>query len=231
MGRWWGALDDAKPPSANWQMTPQMANAYHIPDFNTIAFPVAIMTLPRFNPQWPAYMNYAGLGTIVGHEMAHSLDRRGRWYDPDGNLDNWWTEKSSALFEDRAQCFVGQFDKYGYTLPSGEVIHLNGQYEVNENIADSAGLKAAFAAYQRHKEQHGDDPKLPGMEQWTTDQLFFIAYANAWCGGYTLDAIVDMIESDLHAILPFRIVGSLANNKGFKEAFECEDKEPKCEMW
>lgn len=51
---------------------------------------------------------------------------------------------------------------------------------LDENVADTEGLKLAFKAMERYFE---DDPtdrgkKLPGLEYITAEKLFFISFAN-----------------------------------------------------
>lgn len=56
--------------------------------------------------------------------------------------------------------------------------YLNGNLTLDENIADIVGVKEAYYAYQRYVDKHGQEPRLPGMEQYNPEQLFFLGYAN-----------------------------------------------------
>lgn len=55
---------------------------------------------------------------------------------------------------------------------------MDGIQTLDENIADVVGLKEAYFAYQRYVSKRGQEPRLPGMEQYSPEQLFFLAYAN-----------------------------------------------------
>lgn len=60
---------------------------------------------------------------------------------------------------------------------------------MGENIADNGGLREAFHAYQLYKDSFGKEPKLPGFEEYTHEQLLFISFGNVCfpqiiCCGY-----------------------------------------------
>lgn len=57
-------------------------------------------------------MNYAAIGTIVGHEFSHAFDDTGRQFDEQGNLKDWWSNETISRYKEKAQCFVDQYEDY-----------------------------------------------------------------------------------------------------------------------
>ena len=55
---------------------------------------------------------------------------------------------------------------------------MDGKFTLAENIADNGGIREAYRAYQRYKERHDPEPKLPGLEKLSHDQLLFLSFAN-----------------------------------------------------
>lgn len=45
-----------------------------------------------------------------------------------------------------------------------------------DNISHNSGVRAAFIAYQSYVKENGNEQALPGFEQYTPEQLFFISY-------------------------------------------------------
>ncbi len=54
---------------------------------------------------------------------------------------------------------------------------VNGKLTIGENIADNGGLHESFRAYMNSKVVFGEEPRLPGLESYTPEQLFFISYS------------------------------------------------------
>ena len=83
----WQAARAGKPKDpSEWFMTPQTVNAYYLPTNNEIVFPAAFLQPPYFNMQADDAANYGAIGSVIGHEISHGFDDRGRQYDGDGNL-------------------------------------------------------------------------------------------------------------------------------------------------
>lgn len=61
------------PDRSKWLMNPQEVNAYFNPSFNEIVFPAGILQNPFFGSNYPDYLNYGGIGVVVGHELTVSL--------------------------------------------------------------------------------------------------------------------------------------------------------------
>ncbi|XP_070562109.1 membrane metallo-endopeptidase-like 1 [Ptychodera flava] len=124
-----------------WWFGPVMVNAYYTPGSNSITFPAGILQPPFYHKESPNYLNFGGIGMMIGHEITHGFDERGRQYDKDGDLEQWWTDESIEGYAGRAQCIVDQYDKY-YMEECN--MTLNGVQTRRENIADNGGLKGAY---------------------------------------------------------------------------------------
>ena len=70
-------------------MVPQMVNAYYHPMLNEIVFPAAILQPPFFDAAADDAVNFGAMGAVVGHEMTHGFDDKGRKFDHAGNLTDW----------------------------------------------------------------------------------------------------------------------------------------------
>jgi len=157
---------------SEWVMTPQTVNAVNLPAMNALNFPAAILQPPYFDPKRPGVMDYGAMGAIIGHEVSHSFDNTGALFDATGRLRNWWTPEDFKHFEASAQQLVKQYDAYK-PFPD---LAVNGQQTLGENIADLAGLTAAYGAYHRSL---GGKPAAT-VQGFTGDQQFFISFAQSW---------------------------------------------------
>jgi endothelin-converting enzyme len=225
----WSSL--GKPVDRNeWGMTVPTVNAYYNPPGNEIVFPAGIMQFPVFDVNVPQYLSYGAFGSVSGHELSHAFDSTGRHYDQNGNYTDWWTNSTVEGFKERAQCFVDQYAKYTVPGPDNKPLHVNGKLTLGENIADAGGVSAAFAAWQKRRAETPNQD-LPGLEYFTQDQLFFVSYANWWCGKSRKETAINRIYTDPHAPKWARILGTMANSKDFKDSFKCKNREPVCELW
>jgi endothelin-converting enzyme len=136
-----------------------------------------------------------------------AFDSTGRHYDETGNYTDWWDEKTVENFEERAQCFIDQYAEFTVLGKDSEPLHVNGRLTLGENIADAGGLTASYHAWKKRDEAH-PDPHLPGLFEFTKEQIFFISYASWWCSKSTPEAAREAIYNDPHAPKPARIIVS-----------------------
>lgn len=217
-----------------WKKHAQVAvvNAYYNSLENCIEFPAGILQGAFFSKDRPNYMNYGAIGFVIGHEITHGFDDRGRQFDKEGNNVNWWEHETDLRFRERAQCIV---DQYGnYTVAKG-TMKVNGVNTQGENIADNGGIKEAFKAYQRWVKENGAEAALPGL-RYTPQQLFWISAANVWCGKYRPEAMKLRIMSGSHSPPSYRVIGPMSNTPEFAQEFNCAPGTPmnpvkKCSVW
>lgn len=96
---------------------------------------------------------------MIGHEITHGFDDKGRQFDKEGNLKQWWNNATVEAFRRRTQCIIDQYSSYKLEEVN---LNVNGRMTQGENIADNGGLKQAFRAYRKWVSRHGEEPLLPG---------------------------------------------------------------------
>lgn len=181
-----------KPIDPNeWWMTPQTVNAINLPLQNALNFPAAILEPPYFDPKADAAANYGAIGATIGHEISHSFDNIGAEFNAAGKLQNWWTPEDQVHFREASKRLVEQYNAYE-VLPG---LHISGEQTLGENIADVAGLAAAFDAYKMAVQ----DKPLPVVNGLNGDQRFFLAFAQSWRHKTRDAALRQQIVVDGHA--------------------------------
>ncbi|MBR0551372.1 M13 family metallopeptidase [Stakelama marina] len=199
------------PDKDEWWMTPQTVNAVNLPLQNALNFPAAILQAPFYDPNADPAANYGSIGAVIGHEISHSFDNLGADFDAEGRLRNWWTPEDLKHFEEQGQALVKQFNAYE-PLPG---IHINGQQTLGENIADVAGLTAAYEAY--HASLNGKE--APVIDGLTGDQRFFLAFAQSWREKIRDKALKARIATDAHAPAKYR-AETVRNLDAWYKAFD-----------
>ncbi|KAJ0157460.1 Endothelin-converting enzyme 2 [Colletotrichum tanaceti] len=217
---------------AIWFQTASTTNAYYSPSLNDIVISAGIEQKPLYSPDYPAYINYGGLGMFLGHELTHGFDNNGHNYAANGSLVNWWDDKSLQGFTNRTKCFVDQYQKFTVKAPNGTDVHVNGNLTLGENIADAGGVVTAYAAWKKSLEdKKSNDMDLPGLEKFSHEQLFFVHYAQNWCERTTNEFTVYQIGTDPHSPGFARIKGPVDNSEDFRTVFNCPQKQATCTLW
>lgn len=184
---------------------------------------------PIFSVNYPLAVKYGRMGALIGHELMHAFDsdgiRSGVSFD-----DQLLTDDELQIYRRQQQCLIQQYSQYCYQKLG---LCLSGSAASGDNIADIGGLKAAYAAYQFAKEVLGDEPPVPGLTDYSNDQIFFMMYQRWFCSRNTPP--LDFVTGD-HTPDDTRGPIALRNNPHFAAAFNCPLGSASapirpCEMW
>eukprot|EP00095_Tigriopus_kingsejongensis_P001687 maker-scaffold1658_size31987-snap-gene-0.9 protein:Tk01687 transcript:maker-scaffold1658_size31987-snap-gene-0.9-mRNA-1 annotation:"endothelin-converting enzyme 1" len=217
-----------------WTATPAVVNAYYSRNRNQIMFPAGILQPPFYHKHFPKALNFGGIGVVIGHEITHGFDDKGRQFDHSGNIKQWWDHESSQNFQKRKQCMIDQYSSFQVESVN---MNLNGANTQGENIADNGGIMQSYLAYQKWLEENNIiEESLPGLEHLTGDQLFFLNFAQVWCGNTRPEALRSKLNTAVHAPGPYRVLGTVSNSREFSSAFNCPKDSPmnptnKCKVW
>lgn len=220
-----------------WNTAPAVVNAYYSRNQNQIMFPAGILQPPFYHRYFPKSLNYGGIGVVIGHELTHGFDDKGRLFDREGNLQRWWSDTSINGFHKRAKCLITQYGNY---TVSEVGIPVDGENTQGENIADNGGIKQSFRAYSQWLANHQDGESmrnevLPGINA-TNTQLFFLNFAQVWCGAMRPEASRNKLKTAVHSPGRFRVIGTLSNSVDFAREYGCKLGSPmnpaiKCSVW
>lgn len=207
-------------------------DASYSPLDNSIHVPAGILQGDFFSNDRPRYMNYGAIGWIIGHEITHAFDDKGRQFDGDGNLVEWWKPETKEKFIKKIECIIKQYGNY---TVGGVKLKLDGRRTQGENIADNGGIKESYLAYQEWVKRNGQEPRLPGLD-YTPSQLFWMSAAQMWCTQYRLETLKLRIKTNHHSPGEFRVMGSFSNSPEFAKDFNCPlgskmNPQKKCSVW
>ena len=213
-----------------WNFTPPTINASYSPTRNEITFPAGILQFPFYDFNADDAVNYGSIGSVIGHEMTHGFDDRGRQFDADGNLRDWWTEEDAKQFKMKADQVVEQYDSFTVL----DTLHLNGKLTLGENIADLGGLNMSYAAFKKTA-QGKSNKKIDGF---TPDQRFFLSWAQIWRANSLPETSAQLVLVDSHSPGEFRTNGTVIHLDAFYDAFNIKEgdkmyipKEKRIQIW
>jgi putative endopeptidase len=189
-----------------WAMTPQTVNAVNMPMQNAINIPAGYLQAPFFDPAASDAQNYGAIGTTIGHEVSHSFDDQGAQFDAQGRLRDWWTAEDLAHFKAASSKLVAQYSAYK-PFPD---LAVNGTLTLSENLADLAGMGAAYDAYRAAT---GDKANA------ASDRDFFIGNALKNRNKLREPALRQRILSDGHSPSQYR-AATARNLDAWYQAFD-----------
>ena len=195
----------------DWWIAPQTVGAVLLFQQNAYNFSAALLQPPKFDPAASDAANYGAIGAIVGHEVSHFVDTLGADYDATGDKKHWWTAADLVSYQTAAEPLVQQFGSYR-PFPD---LNVDGKRTLVENVADLAGLVAAFDAHRQALGAMTNDPARVRQ----LDREFFIGFARSWRGKLREDALRAYVTTDSHAPESFRIA-TVRNLDAWYDAFD-----------
>ena len=203
-----------------WSMEPQTVNAVNLPLQNALSFPAAILQPPFFDPQASAAMNYGAIGSIIGHEISHTFDTEGSAFDSKGRVRDWWKPADLDHFNAATARLAAQYDTYK-PFPD---LALNGKQTLAENIADVAGISAAYDGYRASLAGKAAPAQNGSSIDFSEDQQFFIAFGQNWGSKERDAALREEVMTDSHSPDEFR-AATVRNIDAWYAAFHVQPGE------
>jgi len=195
---------------AQWWIAPHAVGAVLVFQQNAYDFAAALLQPPKFDSAASDAANYGAIGAIIGHDISHYVDVLGADYDTAFAERHWWTAEDMSRFQAAAEPLVRQFSGYR-PFPD---LAVNGGLTRTENVADLAGLTAAFEAYRLTLGDRARDPAFVRQQ----DRQFFIAWARSWRVRIRDEALRTQLASNDHAPETYR-VNTVRNLDAWYDAF------------
>ncbi|GFR27617.1 membrane metallo-endopeptidase-like 1 [Trichonephila clavata] len=203
-------------------------SAYYDPQRNIFTLPLSIYHPPFYYYEGPLYLNFGAMGAIIGHEIMHGFDNNGCQRGPKGNLQAWWSNKTSRAFKQRSDCFFEEYASQRDNVSSNSNIDT-----LDEDIADNEGLHLAYLAYKEWEKDNGPEKSI--LKDYSSDQLFFLSFGSVWCNKKSPDYHLHHYDKR-HSTNYLRTNVVVSNSKSFSEAFNCPSNSPmnpdkRCSIW
>ena len=197
-----------------WDVLPQHpALAYDVAQ-NRLIVTAAMLQPPVLDFTKDPAAQYGSFGALVGHELSHALDTRGRMVDAKGDVRDWWTPADAIAWEAMGNRVAAQYGAMPYPQLTG--VRVKGSQVRDIAIADQAGIELAWAAFRTAQ---------PAATK-EADQAFYQGWASLWPQNLTSAAAAQHAAAGVHAPGVWRVNVPVMNQPGFGEAFACKAGNP-----
>ena len=193
-----------------WDVLPQQpALAYDLAQ-NRLIVTAAALQAPLLDPLAQMATRYGSYAALVGHEISHGFDSRGRHVAADAELRDWWTATDASTWDAMGNRVVAQYSGYADPVLAGT--RVNAMLTRDENIADIAGVQLAWEAFVKASPDADKKAK----------QAFFEGWAGLWPQHVTAETAAQRAAHGLHAPGKWRTNGPLLNMADFGATWGCK---------
>ncbi|XP_077494636.1 endothelin-converting enzyme 1-like [Amblyomma americanum] len=204
-----------------FQASGSSPNAFFDPVRLEVVVSPTLLFPPFYVEEAPSAVYYGALGSLIGSQLAQSLDPAIGAHDMLGRklTDSWCSPDSLAARNQSVQCIANKMVAYLGNPVTDQ--------QANEVLAHTLGLRIAHAAYRKQLAGNGTNPAASNFDQsWsgpfgTVEQdgamhrLFFAAYCFQLCGVALPSSYTRALSSRVRCNLP------LMNYSEFGRAFRC----------
>nr|XP_037273388.1 neprilysin-1-like [Rhipicephalus microplus] len=168
--------------------------------------------------------------------MFAAVDLRGSTVNFQNQVVNWWSNASRSKFTSKLQCFQ---DQYAAEAQAVLALDIDEDFFLDENVADNAIMHPLHDVYRKamHLSRHTSrESRVPGLESFTMDKLFFVNYAMAHCDRISPNLARRRVLYKDGVPAKLRVNVPLKNYPKFAEVFKCQYNAPmnperRCELW
>jgi putative endopeptidase len=197
-----------------WDVLPQQPTlAYDIAQ-NRLIVTAAMLQPPVLDMNGAPASQYGAYGSLVGLELAHAVDNKGRLIDASGTLRDWWTPADNDAWNALSQRVVAEYS--AFEDPALKGIKINATQTLNSNISDISGVELAWEAWRSANAQ----------ADATAQKAFFDGWAHLWAQSNSLQVATERAATSVHAPGMWRVNGPLMNLPAFGEAYACKVPSP-----
>jgi len=197
-----------------WDVLPQQPTlAYDIAQ-NRLIVTAAMLQPPVLDANADPASQYGAYGALVGMELAHAIDGKGRLVDAAGTLRDWWTPSENDAWNALGQRVVTQYGPF--EDPALKGVKINASLTRDANLADVSGVELAWDAWRNANPQADATAQKP----------FFDGWAHLWAQANSQAAATERAATSVHAPGMWRVNGPLMNLPAFGEAYTCKAGSP-----
>eukprot|EP00833_Pecoramyces_ruminatium_P011726 jgi/Orpsp1_1/1185758/evm.model.c7180000095105.2 len=149
-----------------------------------------------------------------------------------------WTDNDNEEFDEFSQCFIDQYSTYTIKDKNGIERNIDGELTLTDIIVDNGGIVRAYESWRNTIENDPEkaterNKKLPGLSEYSLDQLFYISFRQTWCSN---EQTYEDVENGKYPPYKYRINGVVSNLKHFSKVFNCPvnslmNPKNKCSFW
>ena len=168
---------------------------------NTIVITPGMLQPELYDINYSREKKLAGIGFVIAHEIGHSLDIYGAFFDGEGNLKNMWTDEDFNKYKQKV-LYIKDYYSAIEGLPGK---YVDGELTLCENIADIEAMSCILDLLEKSES--------------IDYKLFFESYARAYRCVKTKEEYENALESEEHSPDKIRVNIVLAQFQKFYDTY------------